>query len=140
MRKKIARDGRILVMMLTGAFMLVFLALYNSSDPTDTGEGTTSAQILFYHSNSLHFTTGAPGMQEGEYPAHASPVLFEKIPVNQAGVELLQTIPGIGSAFALRIVADRQANGNYSGPADLMRVSGIGEKRSAQFEKHLRFD
>lgn len=127
-------------MMLAAASMLVLLALNNNSDNADSGEGTTSEKILVYHSNGLQLTTRAHGVQQGDHPAHASPVLFQKIPVNQAGAELLQTIPGIGRAFAHRIVADRQANGTYSGPAELMRVPGIGEKRSAQFEKHLRFD
>lgn len=38
----------------------------------------------------------------------------------------------MGDATANAIVRDREANGPYKSPEDLMRVSGIGEKK---FEK-----
>ncbi|WP_102337551.1 ComEA family DNA-binding protein [Collinsella provencensis] len=52
--------------------------------------------------------------------------------INLANVEELDTLPGIGPSTAQSIVDDREANGPFASPEDLMRVSGIGEKK---FEK-----
>ena len=49
--------------------------------------------------------------------------------INTAGVEELDELPGVGEATARAIVEDREQNGPFSTPEDLMRVSGIGEKK-----------
>lgn len=54
--------------------------------------------------------------------------------LNTAGVDELDELPGIGEATARAIVEDREANGPFSAPEDLMRVSGIGEKKYARLE------
>ena len=52
--------------------------------------------------------------------------------INIADVDELDTLPGIGPATAQAIVDERTANGRFASTEDLMRVSGIGEKK---FEK-----
>jgi len=54
-----------------------------------------------------------------------------KVNINRAGLAELTTLPGIGEATAKKIIADREANGPYVKLEDLMRVSGIGEKKFA---------
>ncbi|WP_455136289.1 ComEA family DNA-binding protein [Thermophilibacter sp.] len=49
--------------------------------------------------------------------------------LNSATVEELDTLPGVGESTARAIVEDREANGPFTAPEDLMRVSGIGEKK-----------
>ena len=49
--------------------------------------------------------------------------------INTATAEELQTLPGVGESIAAAIVEDRAANGAFATPEDLMRVSGIGEKK-----------
>jgi competence protein ComEA len=49
--------------------------------------------------------------------------------INTAGTAELETLPGIGPATAQAIVEDREANGPFLTPEDLMRVSGIGPKK-----------
>lgn len=51
------------------------------------------------------------------------------INLNTATAEELDALPGVGDATARAIVEDREANGPFSAPEDLMRVSGIGEKK-----------
>ncbi|MCG6931829.1 MAG: helix-hairpin-helix domain-containing protein [Desulfofustis sp.] len=65
---------------------------------------------------------------------------LEKIPVNSADSDLLQSIPGIGPQLAERIIAERKTSGPFASPDALRRVDGIGRKRVAQFQEHLRFD
>lgn len=54
--------------------------------------------------------------------------------INTAGVEELDSLPGVGEATARAIVEDRERNGPFSSPEDLMRVSGIGEKKFERME------
>lgn len=51
--------------------------------------------------------------------------------INTAGMAELQTLPGIGPIFAERIIIERREK-PFREPRDLLRVSGIGEKRLAQ--------
>lgn len=61
------------------------------------------------------------------------------ININTASTEQLETLPGIGSARAADIVADRQANGDYTSADELMRVSGIGEATVEGMRDRLSF-
>ncbi|SDG01613.1 competence protein ComEA [Onishia taeanensis] len=61
------------------------------------------------------------------------------IDINSASAEQLETLPGIGSARAADIVADREANGDYSNAEDLMRINGIGEATVDGMRDRLSF-
>ncbi len=54
------------------------------------------------------------------------------ININTATLEELDALPGVGPATAQAIIDDRTQNGAFSTVEDIMRVSGIGEKK---FEK-----
>lgn len=60
------------------------------------------------------------------------------VDINRAGADELTTLDGVGETTARRIVADREANGPFSSPEDIMRVSGIGEGRFAAIKDHIR--
>lgn len=51
------------------------------------------------------------------------------IDINQADIQELDELPGIGPAIAARIVEYREENGPFSKIEDLMEVRGIGEKK-----------
>jgi competence protein ComEA len=57
------------------------------------------------------------------------------ININTATNEELQTLPGIGQATAAAIVEERESNGPFASVEDLMRVSGIGEKKLARLRE-----
>ena len=60
-------------------------------------------------------------------PAPTATAIPEKIDINTADAETLQTLPGIGEKRAADIIAYREANGPFRYPEDITRVSGIGE-------------
>lgn len=54
--------------------------------------------------------------------------------INTASEAELDELPGVGPATAAAIVEEREANGPFASPEDIMRVSGIAEKRFAKLE------
>lgn len=50
------------------------------------------------------------------------------ISLSTADQALLETLPGVGPALAGRIIDYREANGGFRAVADLLNVSGIGDK------------
>ncbi len=59
-----------------------------------------------------------------------------KININQAGIDELSTIPGVGPKTAQAIIDERK-KGAYSSIEDICRVSGIGEKKFSKMKEHI---
>lgn len=68
---------------------------------------------------------GEPATQSGGAGGGSS----DKVNINQASAEELDALPGVGPSTAQKIVDDREANGPFATPEDLMRVPGIGAKK-----------
>lgn len=62
----------------------------------------------------------------GEGPAGGEGAAEEKININKATVEELQTLPSIGEVRAQGIIEYRDKNGPFTAIEELMDVSGIG--------------
>ena len=80
----------------------------------------------------LHLTQSRPVSGGYEVTTTARRALeetaVEKVNINTADAETLETVPGIGPILAGRIVAYRAEHGAFYSPEDLLNVSGIGEK------------
>jgi competence protein ComEA len=82
--------------------------------------------------------SGGIGARGAAGSAGGSGVGGGAINVNTATAAELEALPGVGPALAGRIVAYRDANGPFASPADLLSVSGIGEKTLARFVEMVR--
>ena len=74
----------------------------------------------------------APSLDAGAGAAPAPTAAPSLVNINTADEATLDSLPGVGPSTAQAIIEDREANGAFASIDDLMRVSGIGEKK---FEK-----
>ena len=104
---------------VTAAFLLLaagyFLGARSGTEPYRVEALSTAAE-----------TVALPRPSETAAPetAEATP---DKVNINTASAEELDTLPGIGAQRAADIIADRAANGPFRITEDLTRVPGIGE-------------
>nr|WP_294680827.1 ComEA family DNA-binding protein [uncultured Anaerotignum sp.] len=103
------------------------------------------AVVLFFLASGVWYSHlyHAGGLEMGT-PASAEDITAEReaieiteehtgrLNINTATAQELTSLSGIGEKKAADIVAYRETNGSFSDIADLMQVSGIGEKT---FEK-----
>ena len=64
----------------------------------------------------------------------------DKININTATVEELIRLPGIGPAYARRIVEWREQNGPFTSIEQLLEIRGIGPKRLADLRPFIALD
>jgi competence protein ComEA len=111
------------------------LAAAGGARPDAAVDGVNLAQPLtdgeqVHVPTAEEYATGAGGMPApGESSGQGGGVAGGRVDINRASAAELEALPGVGPATAKKILADREANGPFSTPEDLMRVSGIGEKK-----------
>ena len=67
----------------------------------------------------------------------AGPASPEKINLNTATVEQLQTLPGIGPVIAKSIVEHRTKVGKFNRIEEVINVKGVGEKKFEKIKDRL---
>lgn len=105
----------------------------NLARPVTDGE-----QILVPDEDAVQAAGGSPGAAAGASgvgggvaasaggAGSGDPLVVN---VNAADQATLETLPGVGPATALKIIAERESNGPFETVEDLRRVPGIGEKK-----------
>ena len=83
-----------------------------------------AAMLLCFAGRSTAMTI--PGKLPYDPPA-AVQAAEGAVDINTAGLEELMARPGIGETRAQAILDDREANGPFRYPEELVRVKGIGE-------------
>jgi competence ComEA-like helix-hairpin-helix protein len=94
----------------------------------------------------LHAPEGAaawrypePGKVSRTPSATAEP-LSGSVSVNTAALDELTTLPGVGPSLAESILYERERNGLFYYPEDLLCVRGIGEKTLEKLLPYLNLD
>lgn len=67
-----------------------------------------------------------------------APFNYSKLKLNSVSAELLETIPGIGSSLASRIVEFRSNNGEFANLDSLIEISGVGGAKLKILKQYTR--
>ena len=93
--------------------------------------------LLWNHTATKRDTYTASGrdvvLPEPVYPSGT-------IRINQADAEELQELPGIGETLSAMILEERNRNGPFFYPEDLIAVKGIGKQKLKQILEYLDFE
>ncbi|PIQ85289.1 MAG: hypothetical protein COV74_09435 [Candidatus Omnitrophica bacterium CG11_big_fil_rev_8_21_14_0_20_45_26] len=79
----------------------------------------------------------AAGHAKKAEAAVSGPSEIAQININQANLEQLESVRGIGPALAERIVAYRDENGKFATVDDLVNVRGIGQSKLDRVKDQL---
>lgn len=118
-RRKVTKS-EIVLLGLTAAFLCALAAL-SAQDRADLAPGVTIET-------------------EFQVPEEEIAPDFPPVNINTAGIQELDTLPGIGESLARRIIAYREANGPFESVEEIMEVSGIGEAKFAELEDQITVD
>ena len=93
----------------------------------------TPVQIRTLSPAPVRSATEAPTEATAPSPTESAPTEVTTpagpINLNTATAAQLETLPGIGPTLAQRILDYRAANGPFGSVGELLKVSGIGEKK-----------
>ncbi len=73
-------------------------------------------------------------------PVNLRPIFFRPIPFNDAGYDLLLTIPGIGPKTAAEMIEKRSEFGKFERAEELVVIRGIGARKAGFLKKYLTFE
>lgn len=138
----VQNDARVEILLFLGiAFWCWMLVLFFQGSSSWQQQ---NSMILYWNGAALQMGTSdvavsGQNKKSTITPAAMSPFLFQPIPVNFAGPELLATISGIGPKVAEQIVKTRESKGFFTKPQDLLAIPGIGPSRMHKFAPHLSF-
>ncbi len=93
--------------------------------------GASAGWFFRGHTLAQPLRVEAQRVLEEDLTVLPAPTEAERVNLNTAGVEELKGLPGIGEKRAADIVADREHNGPFRYPEDLLRVPGIGQETLA---------
>jgi len=125
--KKRVRE-QIGVLLLAGVLVMSGLLILKQKDaPATFTEGAVSG-VTNSFSNADEKSTANSSQQVSNNKTTAL------VNINKAGLEELDTLPGVGPATAQKIIDYRDANGGFQKIEDIDNVSGIGPAKYSQIK------
>jgi comEA protein len=122
----------VLILAVTFVAGLLVRHFTESQRPTGNGFDYSVADSVFRERSKVP----VPSTQEANKPkTRLAP--NTRVNINTASKNDLMQLPGIGEAYAERIIIHRTDHGPYKTIDDLERVKGIGKKRLEQLRPYL---
>ncbi len=132
-------DGRVKILFLV---ILSILATNLLRDKLSVSSGVDreTDSYLLTENDSLVISGKRPARKLTLTNEAFYPILFQKIPVNQASPRLLQTVPTVGEKLSEAIVFHRTHFGPFANYQQLIKVNGIGKKRAEYLNQYFSFE
>lgn len=83
-------------------------------------------------------TIEADTLEEDLTKKHEQGTQKEQININSASKEVLKTLPGIGPAYAQRIIDYRNNNDGFESIQELKKIKGIAQKRLDKLKPFIK--
>ncbi|WP_158282279.1 ComEA family DNA-binding protein [Salipaludibacillus keqinensis] len=99
--------------------------------------GNEQVSPQFENELDLEEETGSDDEELDENEQSDSDHAESLVDVNKANLEELKSITGVGDDLASKIIAEREENGLFKSEADLLRVTGIGEKKLQSLQSYI---
>jgi comEA protein len=112
------QESRILIFLVAALLLGSAISLYRRHRPHVASELSVSTSEV----------VSEPSVSDSTIEEEAKNTTGQKLNINTATSQELQTLPGIGPQLAERIIAHRQAHGYFLSVHHITEVRGIGEK------------
>ncbi len=98
-----------------------------------------TATFFFSEGGGEQYNAGAHTVWSEPVDAqeHSPEHVQQLVNINTADADQLQTLYGIGPVLAQRIVSDREENGPFRLPENIIRVKGIGQGKLEQIINYI---
>lgn len=130
-------EKRILILLAVGFMVGIGIAAYQGFRAELTVEDFSEQ----YREQDSIFVERSRPVPDDE-PDAAPPLILltpNSINVNTATKSELTLLPGIGDAYAERIILYREDYGPFTSPEELLNISGIGARRLEQIKPYITF-
>lgn len=109
--------------------------MYAGIRVTGAGQAQDAGTVVTTVTGSVS-PAGSSGAGEALPPI---PVPDGWLSVNEADIHELTELTGIGETTAANLISEREENGSFFYPEDLLSVKGIGKKKLAEIREELNF-
>lgn len=135
-------DNRLWAILFIAVYILM-IAFLRHVDSETVARESRPQMMLHVNGGELTWLPEDEAVHDGkptEVPAEFTPFFFARVPVNSAGMDVLQTLPGIGPGMAERITEFRTTHGPIRNSETFMRIPGIGSKRYESLQPYISFE